>query len=510
MTETSTSKTKTKEPIRAVLYSDGSAKPTNPGKIGWSVHGYTLHAETSIKGAGHPKVVPTMIGYVDKGPAAVCADVVHYYDYLGWSPVVTTNNAAEILGCAQAFKYASSLPTLKHLNVYSDSKYVVNGVGGHIHQWVGNNWNKRDGTPVQNQAEWKELLQWMDQLRANGTKVKVEWVKGHGTDFGNIKADHLASIGSEIALTADSKGGNERISKSEGYWKSDLERNPLLGLRGWFFTVNPAAVVRGEYFLCNQVKSDEFIGSRSVDGSFGYVKLAEPDELLELVRERQLELAREFDTLALARIDRIYDKAVCAAIDTYGKIVLRKRRKHANDLHFINEDAMVRPSKDDEGAEKAMPITEELYPPRLALRCVTTISRLKAIVDKFIEAKNETPKVDDCVIYDITSTYYDITTDKQGKATKMFKKTIHVANQSLMLRREAFGREMDFQQIFTIHMLARNNLKRLEGTDVQVWLVIERTSDHAVRYSSVVRSNNDWSAWSGAHSNLIVFKEKLQ
>lgn len=504
---------KTKEHTIAVLYSDGSAKPTNPGVIGWSVHGYTITGEPATRGAGHPKVVPTNTGYIEKTATPVCAQVTQYYDYLGWQPTVTSNNAAEILGCSQAFKWASTMPELKHLMVYSDSKYVVNGVTSQIGNWVTNNWIKRDGNPVSNQSEWKELLTGMDVLRSNGTKVTVEWVKGHGTNFGNIKADQLAGIGSEIALTATERGENQIISPPEGYWKSDIERNPLFGLRGWFFTVSKELSIKGEYFLSNQVKSDEFIGRRVVDGSFGYVLLTQPDTLLELVRDRQIEMAREFDTLAMVRVDRVYDKALSASLQTYGSVVLRRKKRHANDLYFVNEDVMAKPSEEDGGAEKSMPITEELYPPRLAMRCITEVSSLKYITNQIktsIETSIELPTLADTCIFDITDIYFDVVKGKGDKLIKQFKKNIKVADQSLSFKKNAFGQEITIQQIFGIHVLNRNNLKRLEETDVQVWVVVNKVSEHAIRYITVVKSNNDWSAWAGVHSNLVVFKDKLQ
>lgn len=492
----------------AILYSDGSAKPRNPGVIGWSVHGYTFTSTPTTKGAGHPKVVPTSAGYLEKSAASVPVDLVNYYDYLGWRPEVTTNNEAEVRGCLQALKYATTMPYLKTVTVFSDSRYTVDGLNNHLPNWVSNNWRKRDGNPVQHSDIWKEALAVVDTLAKNNTKISVRWVKGHGTDFGNIRADQLASIASEIALTATTIGEKETISESSGYWKTEAERHPLMGLRGWFFLVDKDQKQEGEYYLCNQVKSDEFIGRRDVDGAFGYVQLSAPDALMEIVRKRQIEEARSFQTLALARIDRIYDKAVCAAIESHGTVVLRCRRS-SNNLHFINEDAMVQPAKGDSGADKAMPVTEELYPPKLALRCVDTVSGLISAVKAF-QTNEQAPELVDSEFFDITNTYYTETTDKKGNAVTAFRKDIAVSDQSILVRRTAFGKELDFQQIFGIHILARNNMKRLEGTDVKVWLVVQKQSPRALRYYTVIRSNQDWSAWSGAHSNLIVFKENLQ
>lgn len=508
MSDTSTTKG-SKLPTGAVFYTDGSTKPRNPGNIGWSVHGYTFTHQDTTKGAGHPKVTPTIAGYMEKGPGATPADLVSYYDFIGWSATPSDNNLAEVHGCSQALRYAATIPSLKTVTVLSDSQYTVKGVNEYMANWVMNGWRKRDGSPVPYQEEWKNILTSIDQLRQNQTKFTVKWIKGHAGDFGNVAADHLAKIGSTIAMTAKEDGNKATISEASGYWKTESERHAMFGLRGWFFTVNKDHTVPGEYYLCNQVKSDEFIGRRAVDGAFGYVSIKEPDRLLELVRERQIDEARTFDTLALARIDRIYDKAVCAGLEAHGKIVLRTRTRNSNDLHFLNEDAMVKPAKGESGGDKTMPITEELYPALLALRCVGVISRLKGFVEAF--RKDETnPALEDCAVFDITDTYFKTEMDKKGKPTKVFDKNIGVANQSITLRRTCFGREMDFQQVFAIHMLARNNLKRLENTDVRIWMIAEKTGPRAVRYSTVIRSNEDWSAWSGAHSNLIVFKEDLQ
>lgn len=493
---------------RAVFYTDGSAKPRNPGYTGWAVHGYVYSEKPTTKGAGHPKVAPTEDGYVEKGTKPTPIDIVSYYDFMGWSGELSNNNAAEVFGCAAAIKYANTIPRLKELTIYTDSQYAVKGIKEWLPNWVANNWTKRDGSPTPDQAAWKELLSHLNPLYDNKTKLRVQWVKGHADNFGNIQADQLASIAGIRSITDKEASTKELISEPTGYWKAEAERHPMLALNGMFFMTDEDRNKDGEYFLCNQTKSHEFIGRNEVSSSYGYVMLKTPDPLLETVRKRQLEQSREFSTLVLARVDRVYDKAVCTALERYGPVVFKRPSDKSHNMHFINEDAMVKPVKKDGGADKEMPITEELYPPLLAFRCIEACSQLKALTEVFMKSEG-TPQIEDHEIFDVTSTYFEETTDKQGEIKLTFRKTIHVSTQSITSRVTAFGKEMDIQQVFTIHVLGRNSLKRLEGTKVKVWLVVKKVSPNAVRYFTVVRSDDDWSAWGGLHSNLKLFPAPL-
>lgn len=494
---------------KAIFYTDGSAKPRNPGYTGWSVHGYVYSDKATTKGAGHPKVAPSVNGYVDKGSKPEPIDVVSYYDHVGWSGEMSDNNAAELKGALAAMNYAISLPNLSAVTIYSDSKYTIEGTMNYLPTWVGNNWIKRSGDPVPYQGIWKEVLKAVDQLNTNKTKLKMQWVKGHADNFGNIQADQLASIAGFRSIQDKTPGVKEIVSPSQGYWKNDNERLPLLGLQGLLFSTDKATVREGEYFLTNQVKSHEFIGRNDVHSCYGYVLTKTPDPLVEQVRNRQLEQSRDYNTLILARIDRVYDKAVCAALERFGPIVFKRNSERTLDMHFINEDAMVKPVAKDGQADKLLPITEELYPPRLALRCVEAISRLKGTVEAFIKSDGP-PEVEGSQVFDVTDVYYNQEANKDGVLVGAFKKELTVSVQSLIIRKKAFGRDIDFQQIFGIHILGRNAMKRLEGNEVKVWLVASKVSDFAIRYYTVIKSGDDWSAWTGGHSNVKIFKEALE
>ena len=75
-----------------------------------------------------------------------------------------------------------------NVSVYSDSKYVVDGITkGWAVGWRARGWKKADKTPALNPDLWGELL----NLCANH-QVSFIWVKGHDDNELNNRCDKLA------------------------------------------------------------------------------------------------------------------------------------------------------------------------------------------------------------------------------------------------------------------------------------------------------------------------------
>jgi ribonuclease HI len=86
-----------------------------------------------------------------------------------------------------------SLETLKErcdVDLYTDSKYVMQGITEWITNWKKNNWKTAAKKPVKNKDLWIEL-----DIEVNKHNVKFHWVKGHAGDIGNERADQLARDG---------------------------------------------------------------------------------------------------------------------------------------------------------------------------------------------------------------------------------------------------------------------------------------------------------------------------
>jgi ribonuclease HI len=76
------------------------------------------------------------------------------------------------------------------LVLYTDSKYVMQGITEWIQNWKKKGWKTAAKKPVKNVDLWKRL----DAAR-NQHQVDWQWVKGHAGHEGNEKADELANQG---------------------------------------------------------------------------------------------------------------------------------------------------------------------------------------------------------------------------------------------------------------------------------------------------------------------------
>ena len=99
----------------------------------------------------------------------------------------TTNNKMELTAAIKALK---EIKEASEITLYTDSKYVLQGIEEWIHNWKKREWKGANKKPVKNIELWKEL----DELR-DEHNIKWKWVKGHSGDPGNEIADMLANKG---------------------------------------------------------------------------------------------------------------------------------------------------------------------------------------------------------------------------------------------------------------------------------------------------------------------------
>lgn len=81
--------------------------------------------------------------------------------------------------------------------IYSDAMYIVDGFQSAHGAWQRSKWHTRDGTPVQNAEQWKELLRLERRL---GKRVEVRKVKGHSKNPHNRAVDKLARQSAKAAI----------------------------------------------------------------------------------------------------------------------------------------------------------------------------------------------------------------------------------------------------------------------------------------------------------------------
>ncbi len=98
----------------------------------------------------------------------------------------TTNNEMELKAVVEALKEIASQN--KPVEIYTDSKYVVEGAKGWVFGWAKNGWQTKAKTDVLSKELWQELLLLLSQ-------VEIVWhkVPGHVGIVGNERADVIAS-----------------------------------------------------------------------------------------------------------------------------------------------------------------------------------------------------------------------------------------------------------------------------------------------------------------------------
>lgn len=96
----------------------------------------------------------------------------------------TTNNRMELMAVIEGLK-ALTRPVA--VTVYTDSRYVQQGIQSWLPNWKKKNWRTAGGQAVKNQDLWQEL-----DAQAARHKVSWQWVPGHAGVEGNERADQLA------------------------------------------------------------------------------------------------------------------------------------------------------------------------------------------------------------------------------------------------------------------------------------------------------------------------------
>ena len=102
----------------------------------------------------------------------------------------TTNNRMELMAPINALKNINSKDLIE---IFTDSKYVKNGITEWINTWVLNNWKTSKKEDVKNKDLWIELYKLNQSLN-----VKWNWVKAHTGDTLNEEVDMLAKEAADL------------------------------------------------------------------------------------------------------------------------------------------------------------------------------------------------------------------------------------------------------------------------------------------------------------------------
>ena len=136
------------------IYTDGACSG-NPGKGGWAAIILKGNDQSSVSGSENN----------------------------------TTNNRMELMAPIMALR---KIKAHSEITIYTDSKYVKDGITGWIKKWKLNNWVSASKKPVKNKDLWIKL----DNL-CQKHKVIWKWVKAHAGNKMNDLVDKLAVLKSK-------------------------------------------------------------------------------------------------------------------------------------------------------------------------------------------------------------------------------------------------------------------------------------------------------------------------
>lgn len=122
------------------------------------------------------------------GWAAILESGRHRRELSG-ADAATTNNRMELSAAIAGLK---ALRKSCDVVLYTDSRYVKQGMTEWLPGWRRKGWRTASGKPVENRDLWEQLA-----AAAEPHRISWKWVRGHNGVPGNERADRLARAEAE-------------------------------------------------------------------------------------------------------------------------------------------------------------------------------------------------------------------------------------------------------------------------------------------------------------------------
>ena len=100
----------------------------------------------------------------------------------------------ELTATIKALKY---LKLKSNITIFTDSKYVIDGINNWILKWKHNNWKTANKKEVKNKELWLDLYKCISFHSADW-----KWVKGHSGDPFNEEVDKIAREEAEKIISS--------------------------------------------------------------------------------------------------------------------------------------------------------------------------------------------------------------------------------------------------------------------------------------------------------------------
>ena len=487
--------------IHAVLYCDGGFDlQSYVGGVG--VHGYIYLPELPKKGTGNPKAVPTDKGYhfesKDKDIASVIGNKVtpvSYIDLCAGRGKYGSNNESELDAFHKALTWLVEHDNIMHVQIISDSRYVVQGFNNYVDKWIKSEWKNRSGETIKYQPLWEDVVRLRTLLRQREINLSVGWAKGHAGEMGNTKADDLATRGKVLGY---SKNDNviSSVKEAQGYWGNKDSVVPrILQAPRWYLSTTDDQFVNPDgsytYYVGThgtKDKEDDLFGKPYADNFLGVVRVKEPDPVMECLRLNAMSKdVRQVGYIIIGHLDAIFSPKTYKELTNHGTTFV-----YSNPKRFDVLDA------------NKKSILAELRPAGLGFRGVRQWQSLNRALTLVSEGSP---------IYTVTD-LTDLLYEEQGtkKVVRKLKSTITTVTKHLDVNVE-FNLESvnapakpfkdTIRLILGGDILSRNQLAALAEDVKSVKVVTWRDSEVVGRYATLVELNSgDIGLWARTEANI--------
>ena len=471
------------QPLKAVIYTDGSFKDP---LTGYGIHGY-FYLDTEPKaGHGCEGFIPTSRGYVQTGGKPPIT-ILNYFNAMG-NYMDGTNNSAE------AFAFVHALAIVKEFGVKEvtflmDSQYVMNGASEWLPKWKNNNWCRQDGSPIANKPVWMDIDFKLNDLKESGTQISIKWVKGHAGEYGNTIADSLCGTAVEIGRKARTIHMFTVFEPKE-YWKAEIVTHPLLSEARFFFTDKTDGVLENGYSVYHMGSSceDENYGKIDPEASYAVVITPERDPVIEIVRNFQLSSMGSYSNgIFSAALDNIMKPKIYREIKNTGDLFLRSGSKR-HDTIFTDGSVLAR----------------EISNPRRLFRAFDTMTMLQCYLEMWVNSTMPSH----FTVTEITSHIFQ---EKVGKKKDSLVNALIAADDASfkvpVVYKNLLGteeRSIDITLNYGQDLPKRRALNAMADKKPRIYVITIPECDRAFRYQTIVECDGSFGIWAGVFSNLRI------
>lgn len=437
----------------------------------------------------------------------------------GYGDELVTNNSAEITAMYLA------LDTIKELNVKTaviraDSMYVLNLLS-YKDQYRKNNYRTSTGKDLKNLDLVKSLFNLHDEVAKSAT-INLAWVAGHSGDYGNTKADNLATTGKNLKsrhvkdntvepflMRWTIKGLVETVNKITDEppvtkpAKEELKNIAKMFTEKYLlFTTNVEDIYHDTYFqyslgskAANKStdpkkkaeginKKKQLIGKPFSDSCVSVVHLKEIDPLITHIKSKARNELKdtgiiETDLNMLTRA-KVYTEFLEHKFNNVTTDVVRNRFK----MQDANETV----------------ITSLLYPPRLAWTLIESFNSLTNVLYEL--EKNPDSNIIDLSI-DITDRIYQEVETKKGKVLELIDSELSYFDVPVEFN-GTIPYKSDVRVKFGIDLPNEACMKRLKGLNPKVKLITWGADTVGFRFATTIETDEGYGIWCSVYSNLQI------